>query len=76
MGMYQPFGDILMLAVTVLFFVGGVIVTCKYREEIKNYIKKNKCDRTVVKYTFSSVWFIIFILLNLFGSIAGIEKIL
>ncbi|MEG1001396.1 MAG: CPBP family intramembrane glutamic endopeptidase [Cellulosilyticaceae bacterium] len=72
----EPVGDILISFVLVIFFIGGVVVVYRHRIDIMDYIRENKCDRKLLKYTFSSLWFVILILVQLWIAISGIEKLI
>lgn len=72
----EPFGDILIGLVLVIFFIGGGLVVCKHRIDIMDYIKENKCDRTLLKYTFSSLWFVMLILIQLWVAMSSVEKLI
>lgn len=70
------FGDILIGLVLVIFFIGGGLVVCRHRTDIMDYIKENKCDRTLLKYTFSSLWFVMLILIQLWVAMSSVEKLI
>lgn len=56
---------IIFYLVQFILFVMEIRVLYKYRENIKGYIKKNNQDKSLYKVAFTSVFAIIFILLNI-----------
>ncbi len=74
------FQGIFNLFLFIALFLGGAYVLFQSRDFIKNYIKINRSEEKLYRYTFSSPWVILFISVNLLLAINlvinGIEKII
>lgn len=58
-----------------IFFVGTIIILVQRRDKIKIIMKNIKIDKKLLVITFTSVWMIIYLILQLLMMISGIEKI-
>ncbi|MFR3730430.1 CPBP family intramembrane glutamic endopeptidase [Lacrimispora sp.] len=66
---------ILFYGVYSSFFVGAVILLVLKRKEIRNYWNNNKNENGYYKIIFTSLWFILFMILHLALGISGIHKL-
>lgn len=64
--------NIVLLAIEILFFVGGLFILILKRAKIKEYIAENKITDNKLKYALTSVGIIIYIAVCVIASLPGI----
>ena len=67
--------DYIISILEAIFFVGTIIILVQRRDKIKITMKNIKIDKKLLVITFTSVWMIIYLILQLLMMISGIEKI-
>lgn len=64
--------NLIMLSI---FFIIGAIVLIKNRQYLRQYIATHRSERNVYQYTFSSLWIVLFIALNIVLAFTGIQPL-
>lgn len=64
--------DMILYALYIIFFVGGVLVLYVERKRICEYLSVNRTERKVYVYAFTAFWMVVFIGINLLLAFTGI----
>lgn len=58
-----------------VFFIGALVIVYYNRKKIKDFIKNRKINKKLYLYTFTSGWMIVFLAIQLFLGIFGIQRL-
>lgn len=61
--------------ITIMLFAGGLIVLWRNRVKLRNYIKENMVSSKYYMYTFTSLWMILFLIIEFVLALDGIKKL-
>lgn len=70
-----PLSDMILYALYILFFVGGVLVLYLEWKRIRLYLSSNRSDKRVYIYAFTAFWTAVFIVINQGLAFAGITPL-
>lgn len=68
--------EIFSTTLMLVLFIAGSFVLVKNKDSIKNYIELNKSEKNLYKYTFTSFFFLLFIIIGIMLALTGIEKMI
>jgi membrane protease YdiL (CAAX protease family) len=74
-GYSQNVQDILSYIMEGIFFVAALVVVFLKKKDIIDYIKSEKTEKGLYLSAFTSIWMIIFLVIQLLLGIGGIEKL-
>lgn len=58
-----------------VFVAGTIAIIIMKRNEIKEFIKNRKVEKSLLRLTFTSVWLLIFLAFQIFLGVTGIERL-
>ncbi len=67
--------DVIIYALYIIFFIGGVLSLYVERHRIRVYLSVNKSDKKVYIYAFTAFWMVVFIGANLLMAFTGITPL-
>ncbi len=67
--------DLLSIILFASFFIAALIIVIKQKEHIKEYLRSNQSAAKTYQYTFSSLWIVLFLAMNIVLAITGIQPL-
>lgn len=74
-GLNAQMQELVYQAVVFLFVIPSVVILWRERRNVREYIKENKADKKAYAVVFSSVSILLFLAIELFVAITGLQKI-
>jgi membrane protease YdiL (CAAX protease family) len=75
-GLPEDDQNLITTFINAIFFIVGMIVLIMNRKKLITYLRENKSPKHQYKYTFTALWVILFIAVNIFLALDGIEKLI
>jgi len=74
-GLSEDQQNLITTFINSIFFLVGMIILFINRKKLFIYLRDNKSPKHQYKYTFTTLWIILFIAVNIFLALDGIEKL-
>ena len=67
--------SIILYSIENAFFIGAIIILILKRKQLQQYLKREKVEKGLYRFTFTAFWMNLFLIIQLILGISGIEKI-